>query len=223
MGDPKILILDPDKELLKRLRKVLADQKYQVFTADHEAAALDIAFRELPHMVVTELVLQETDGINLCMELRDNPLMDRTVMVILSERSDNYSQIAAYNAGIDDYLLKPVHQRLFCSKVQALLRRYNSLPRGRAGIKGLDIDRERFVIRKENQEIYLPRKEFELLSLLASRPQKVFTRDEIKTELWNIPADVRNRTIDVHIRKLREKVGEHFIQTVKGVGYKIEA
>lgn len=220
----KILVIDPDDMYLKSLQQLLGDGDFRIYHAEDYDGGIQLANLELPNLVITELELGGSDGIDLCMELRENSLLDSTLLVMLTDRSENYAQIAALNAGADDYLIKPISARLLLSKVKSLLRRvtyYRQPTNQRVG--NLQVDRDRFMIIRNGEEIALPRKEFEILSLLVSKPKKVFSRDEIKNEVWELPQGVRSRTIDVHIRKLREKVGDHLIKTVKGVGYKLES
>ncbi|MGD1843981.1 MAG: response regulator transcription factor [Salibacteraceae bacterium] len=220
----KVLIIDNDPGDRSRIESALSAEGYRVYAAGTAQEGIHTANAELPHLVFTELVLDDMDGVGVCVELRENRMLNQTGIAVLSHRQENYSQIAALNAGADDYLVKPVNTRLFLSKVRAMLRRLDTLDAlpGNA-IAGLRIDREKFLVVRNNREIFLPRKEFEILSLLVSKPKKVFSREEIKDEVWGFSENVRSRTIDVHIRKLREKVGERLIKTVKGVGYKLEA
>lgn len=220
----KVLLIDNDSGNTHRFSEALGADGYRVYSANTAREGIHLAYAELPHLIFTELVLDDMDGVGVCVELRENRMLNQTGIVVLSHREENYSQIAALNAGADDYLVKPLNTRLFLSKVRAMLRRLETLDALPGNeVAGLRIDREKFLIIRHDREIFLPRKEFEILSLLVSRPKKVFSRQEIKDEVWGFAESVRSRTIDVHIRKLREKVGERLIKTVKGVGYKLEA
>ena len=219
----KILVIDGDGFQAEETCAVLRAEGYRVLHANNGQEGIDLINREMPQMVITELVLDASDGIEICHYLRENERFQNTVVAVLTERKENYSQIAAYDAGVDDYLIKPVTPHLFRSKIRSLLRRYKTMNYvDQIEVDGVKIDLEKFLIIKGNTEISVPRKEFEILSLLVSRPKKVFSRAEIKDEVWGGDGQVRYRTIDVHIRKLREKIGDSLIKTVKGVGYKIE-
>jgi two-component system alkaline phosphatase synthesis response regulator PhoP len=219
----KILIVDDELDILEFLSYNLKKEGYEVFTAAGGDEAIAIAKKELPHLVLLDVMMPGLDGIEVCRELRAASGMDDVVIAFLTARSEDYSHIAGFDAGADDYINKPIKPRVLISRIKALLRRY---PGGKEGepldMGGLRIDRESYLVIKDGTEINLPRKEFELLSLLASKPGKVFAREEILNKVWGEEVVVGDRTIDVHIRKLREKIGEDFIKTVKGVGYKFE-
>lgn len=219
----KILIVDDELDILEFLSYNLKKEGYEVFTAASGEEAIAIAKKELPHLVLLDVMMPGLDGIEVCRELRTSPGMDDVIIAFLTARSEDYSHIAGFDAGADDYINKPIKPRVLISRIKALLRRYPSSKVGEAiDMGGLRIDRESYLVRKDGKEINLPRKEFELLSLLASKPGKVFGREQILTMVWGDEVVVGDRTIDVHIRKLREKIGEDFIKTVKGVGYKFE-
>jgi len=219
----KILIVDDEQDILEFLSYNLKKEGYSVFTAATGEEAITIAKKELPHLVLLDVMMPGIDGIEVCRELRQAPGMEDVIIAFLTARSEDYSHIAGFDAGADDYINKPIKPRVLISRIKALLRRY---PAGKDGelieMGGLRIDRESYLVYKEGSEIALPRKEFELLSLLASKPGKVFAREEILNKVWGGEVIVGDRTIDVHIRKLREKIGDDFIRTVKGVGYKFE-
>jgi two-component system alkaline phosphatase synthesis response regulator PhoP len=162
------------------------------------------------------------DGVEVCAEFRNSEILKDTLIAFFTSRNEDYSQIASFNAGADDYILKPCKPAVFQSRIRALLRRFRTRPDSSASSHGIAIDRERYMLKKGAEDILLPRKEFELISLLLSSPRKVFTRKEIYTTVWGGDMELSNRTIDVHIRKLREKIGEEHITTVKGIGYRFE-
>ena len=219
----KILLVDDEQDILEFLGYNLRKEGYSVYTADNGEAAIALAKKELPHLVLLDVMMPGLDGIEVCRELRAAPGMEDVVIAFLTARSEDYSHIAGFDAGADDYINKPIKPRVLISRIKALLRRYPGAKDGEVmDMGGLRIDRESYLIFKDGNEISLPRKEFELLSLLASKPGKVFAREEILDKVWGGEVIVGDRTIDVHIRKLREKIGEDFIKTVKGVGYKFE-
>lgn len=219
----KVLIVDDELDILEFLSYNLKKEGYQVFTAPSGDEGIAIAKKELPHLVLLDVMMPGLDGIEVCKELRSAPGMDDVIIAFLTARSEDYSHIAGFDAGADDYINKPIKPRVLISRIKALLRRYPSGKEGESiDMGGLRIDRESYLVIKDGREINLPRKEFELLSLLASKPGKVFAREEILNRVWGDEVVVGDRTIDVHIRKLREKIGEDFIKTVKGVGYKFE-
>ncbi len=220
----KILVIDTDEEILSATETALKQEGFSVITSNNSREAIKIAIEELPHLVLLDLLMPELDGIDICIELRNNPELENALIVFHTERNEDYSQIAAFNAGADDYIIKPVKIRVLTSRLKALLKRHSGHPVeiDTTKLTGLKIDRERYLIFLEGKEIVLPRKEFELLSLLSSSPRKVFTRKEISQLIWGYEIYAKNRTIDVHIRKLREKLGDKYIKTIKGVGYSLE-
>lgn len=223
-ADFKILVIDTDVELLMALELTLIEEGFSVITSNNSVQAIQIAEKEQPQLILVELLMPELDGIDICIELKKKPELVNTLVVFHTDRNEDYSQIAAFNAGADDYIIKPVKARVLISRLKALLKRHhvqqeqNSKP---AAI-GLSIDRERYLIFRDGEEIVLPRKEFELLALLSESPRKVFTRKEISQLIWGYDFFAKNRTIDVHIRKLREKLGNKYIKTIKGIGYSLE-
>lgn len=220
----KILLVDDEKDILEFLGYNLKKEGYTVVTARNGKDAIKIARDEKPHLIILDVMMPKLDGIETCSEIRDIPELSGTIIVFLTARGEDYSQIAGFDAGADDYITKPVKPKVLISRIKALLRRYQ-VPEEKAEeikLKDIIIDRERYLIIKGDEEISLPKKEFELLNLLASKPNKVFTREEIFTKVWGNDVIVGDRTIDVHVRKIREKVGLDSIKTIKGVGYKIE-
>ncbi len=223
----KILLVDDEPDILEYLEYNLKKEGYQVFATGSGREAINIAERELPHLVILDVMMPYMDGIETCEEMRKNENLKNSLIVFFTARGEDYSQVAGYDAGADDYITKPIKPKVLKSKVKALLKRYtmdneseDSVSQ-RLEVGDLIIDRERFIVIHEGEELVLPKKEFELLILLASKPEKVFTRQEIYNTVWGNKFVVGERTIDVHIRKLREKLGEHLIKTVKGVGYRL--
>lgn len=221
----KILLVDDEADVLEFLSYNLTKEGYTVFKAKNGRKALEIANQEKPHLVILDVMMPEMDGIEACREIRLIPELKDALVVFLTARGEDYSQIAGFDAGADDYITKPIKPKVLTSRVKALLRRYK--PEDDANkpyvLPDMVIDREKYVIIKDGKEINLPRKEFELLVLLTSRPNKVFSRDEIFASVWGSDVIVGDRTIDVHVRKIREKIGLDNIKTIKGVGYKFES
>ena len=219
-----ILIVDDEPDILEFLSYNLKKEGYKVYTALNGRDAIKLAQSVIPHLIILDVMMPEIDGIETCRELKKLPSLDKTIIAFLTARSEDYSQLAGFDAGADDYITKPIKPSLLTSRVKALLRRYiaEGSPAGTMTAGNIVIDRERYVILKDDKEIVLPKKEFELLTLLASRPNKVFSREEIFSNVWGNNVVVGDRTIDVHVRKLREKIGIENIKTVKGVGYKFE-
>jgi two-component system alkaline phosphatase synthesis response regulator PhoP len=222
----KILLVDDEPDILEFVGYNLKKEGYQIFTSNNGKEAILVAKEIKPHLIILDVMMPEMDGIEACKELRMINSLNETIIVFLTARSEDYSQIAGLEAGADDYITKPLKPRILISKIKALLRRYsnseNPFPDDIHTIGEITIDKERYLIFKNGNEIILPKKEFELLFLLASKPNKVFTRDEIFAKVWGNDVIVGDRTIDVHIRKLREKIGIDNLKTVKGVGYKFE-
>lgn len=220
----KILVIDTDAEVISATETALKQEGFDVVSSTNSREAIKIAMAELPHLVLVDLLMPELDGIDICMELRHKLELENTLIVFHTERNEDYSQIAAFNAGADDYIIKPVKTRVLVSRLKALLKRHSShqVEIDKTQMTGLTIDRERYLIFLEGEEIILPPKEFELLSLLSTSPRKVFTRKEISQLIWGYEIFSKNRTIDVHIRKLREKLGDKYIKTIKGIGYSLE-
>jgi two-component system, OmpR family, alkaline phosphatase synthesis response regulator PhoP len=223
-GKYLILIVDDEDDILEFVGYNLRQEGYRVISATNGADALRIAREQLPHLILLDVMMPDSDGVEVCREMRQISALNGTIIAFLTARSETYSQIAGYEAGADDYIVKPIKPRVLTSKVASLLRRYSLTPSQSASfmVGDLLIDSERYCLRFKGQEITLPRKEFEILSLLASKPNKVFTREEIYFSIWSGDINSGDRTIDVHIRKIREKLNIENIRTVKGVGYKYE-
>ncbi len=223
--DIKILLVDDEPDILEVIGYNLEQEGYQVFTAQNGKIAVEIAKKTIPHLILLDVMMPIMDGIEACEKIRQNPETEETIIAFLTARNEDYSQVAGFEAGADDYITKPIKPKLLVTKVKALLRRLKTTVSENTSIiviGNITINREEYKILKDNQEIILPRKEFELLYLLATKPGKVFKRDEILDKVWGNEVVVGGRTIDVHIRKLREKIGDDFFKTIKGVGYKIE-
>lgn len=222
--DIKILLVDDEPDILEIVGYNLSQEGYQVVTANNGKEAVSMAKKELPHLIIMDVMMPEMDGIEACESIRKLPELENTIITFLTARSEDYSQLAGFDAGADDYIAKPIKPKILVSKVKALLRRLKEKEEksDTLNVNGIEINREEYKIVKNGQEIILPRKEFELFYLLASKPGKVFKREEILDKVWGNEVIVGGRTIDVHIRKLREKIGDDFFKTIKGVGYKIE-
>ncbi len=222
MGVQRILLIDDEPDILEFIKYNLVKEGYDVHTAENGKEGVSLAKKLLPDLILLDVMMPEMDGVEACTEIRQDKSLRQTIVAFLTARGEDYSQIAGFEAGADDYILKPVKPKVLVSRVQALLRRQKSASYvgGDYDETGLMIDPERYVVIHEGQEMSLPKKEFELLSLLASQPGKVFSREKILSNVWGADVVVGDRTIDVHIRKLREKLGEHYFKTVKGVGYK---
>lgn len=217
----KILIVDDEKDILELLDYHLTKEGFKTMKASNGKEALKIAKDFLPDLVLLDLMMPEMDGIETCIEFREDNLLKGTLIAILTARAEDYSQIAGLNAGADDYINKPIKPRVLISRIKALLRRTESKVNSESNVE-LEIDIEKYVAILKGEEMLLPKKEFELLALLFSKPGKVFTREVILARVWGDDIIVGDRTIDVHIRKLREKIGNQYIKTVKGVGYKLK-
>lgn len=222
--DIKILLVDDDADILEIVGFNLEAENYQVFTAKNGKDALIIAKKEIPNLVILDVMMPEMDGIETCENMRKAPVLNNTIITFLTARGEDYSQVAGFDVGADDYITKPIKPKLLVSKLKALLRRVKEGAPAEDVLKigNIEINREEYKIIKDKVEIILPRKEFELFYLLASKPGKVFKREEILDKVWGNEVIVGGRTIDVHIRKLREKIGDDLFKTIKGVGYKIE-
>lgn len=226
MDPVKILIVDDEPDILEFLRYNLAKEGFEVVLASDGEEGLKMAAQEKPNLIILDIMMPKMDGVEVCRQLRSKPEFDGTTIAFLTAREEDYSQIAALNEGGDDYITKPIRPRVFISRVKALLRRSerSESPDTEHIIKigDLAIDKERVSVQRGEDNIELAKKEFELLHLLVSKPGKVFSREEIFNKVWGTDVIVGNRTIDVHIRKLREKIGDHYIKTIKGIGYKFE-
>ncbi|KAB1156822.1 response regulator transcription factor [Flavobacterium luteum] len=223
--DIKILLVDDEQDILEIVGYNLVQEGYQIVTAINGKDAIAKAKKELPHLIIMDVMMPEMDGMEACEAIRKIPELNHVIITFLTARSEDYSQVAGFDAGADDYITKPIKPKLLVSKVKALLRRLKeneNINSETLNVGGIEINREEYKIIKDSTEIVLPRKEFELFYLLASKPGKVFKREEILDKVWGNEVIVGGRTIDVHIRKLREKIGDDFFKTIKGVGYKFE-
>lgn len=219
----KILIVDDEPDIIEFLSFNLRAQQWDVRTSTNGLEALEIAKEWIPDLILLDVMMPEIDGITLCGEIRKISSLNRTLVIILTARSEDYSQIAGFDAGADDYIAKPIRPAVLISRLKALLKRHkdSTIVSPPDLQEAIVIDSDRHIAIVEGVEYVLPRKEFALLRFLMSRPGKVFSRDEIYSAVWGDEVIVGDRTIDVHIRKLRERIGDNYIQTLKGVGYKI--
>jgi len=226
--DYKILIVDDENDILEFLTYNLEKEDFKVYTAQNGLEAIKKVEQEKPHLIIMDVMMPEMDGIEACEKIRQLSDCDNIIITFLTARGEDYSQIAGFDAGADDYITKPIKPKVLISRIKALLKRYKQKSSKETEddesklIKkaNLIIDKEKHMVYIDNKEVNLPKKEFSLLLLLVSKPQKVFTREEIFTKVWGNDIIVGDRTIDVHIRKLREKIGDNNIITIKGVGYK---
>ncbi len=221
--DIKILLVDDEPDILEIVEYNLKNQGYQVYTASNGVEALKTAKKIIPNLILLDIMMPEMDGIETCEKIRTLKSLENTLIAFLTARNEDYSQVAGFDAGADDYITKPIKPKVLISKIKSLLRRLKTETQtDEISIKigNITINRDEYLVLKGEEKIFLPRKEFELLSLLTSKPGKVFKRDAILDSVWGNEVVVGGRTIDVHIRKLREKIGETHFKTVKGVGYK---
>ncbi|MFW0715551.1 response regulator transcription factor [Pedobacter sp. N23S346] len=221
----KILIVDDEPDILELIEYNLKKEGYQVFTASNGQEGITVAKKVHPDLIILDIMMPKMDGIEACRLMRAIPEFKNTFMVFLTARSEEYSEIAGFNVGADDYIAKPIKPRALVSRINAILRRNSGteeVSENKLEIGDLVIDREAYLVFQSGNKVVLAKKEFELLYLLASKPGKVYTRESILKNIWEDSVVVTNRTIDVHIRKLREKLGETYVSTVKGVGYKFE-
>lgn len=224
-SDYNILLVDDEQDILEFVGYNLQKEGYNVSRASSGKQAIEMAKKVVPHLILLDVMMPEMDGIETCDQLRKMPELNKTMIAFLTARGEDYSQVAGFDAGADDYITKPIKPKVLISRLKALLRRqFGGKEEGIAKMEfgNLVIDADQYQVLLDDAKIDLPRKEFELLSLLASRPGKVFTREEIMDKIWGNDVIVGGRTIDVHIRKLREKLGSDKIKTIKGVGYKFE-
>ncbi|MDR9456658.1 MAG: response regulator transcription factor [Salegentibacter sp.] len=221
-SDIKILLVDDEPDILEIVGYNLKTEGYQVITAENGADGVKLAKKHKPQLIILDVMMPEMDGIEACEQIRNIAGLEETIITFLTARGEDYSQVAGFDAGADDYITKPIKPKVLVSKVKALLRRFKEESGSSNILKigELVIDRDQYKVIKDGQELVLPRKEFELLSLLTSKPGKVFKREDILDKVWGNEVVVGGRTIDVHIRKLREKIGDDSFKTVKGVGYK---
>ena len=225
--DYKILLVDDEPDILEFVGYNLRKEGYQVFTEDNGLSAIETATHVEPHLIILDVMMPEMDGMETCRKIKNIPTLAEAIIIFLTARNEDYSQMAGFEAGADDYVAKPIKPALLVSRIKAILRRLPEVKEDESSNSllkagNITIDKERYVIIKQGNNIVLPKKEFELLTLLASKPHKVFSREEIFAKVWGSNVVVGDRTIDVHIRKLREKIGMEYIKTVKGVGYKFE-
>jgi two-component system alkaline phosphatase synthesis response regulator PhoP len=220
----KILLVDDEPDILEIVGFNLSQEGYRIVTAANGKEAISKAKSVLPDLIIMDVMMPEMDGIEACEAIRKIPELEKVIITFLTARNEDYTQVAGFDAGADDYIAKPIKPKLLVSKVNALLRRFTEQSKSSdtLSVGGIEINREEYLIIKDNIEISLPRKEFELFYLLASKPGKVFKREEILDKVWGNEVVVGGRTIDVHIRKLREKLGDELFKTIKGVGYKLE-
>ncbi|MEO2050692.1 MAG: response regulator transcription factor [Allomuricauda sp.] len=221
--DIKILLVDDEPDILEIVSYNLSAEGYEVFTAKNGVEGVSKAKKKQPHLIIMDVMMPEMDGIEACEMIRNTPGLENTIIAFLTARGEDYSQVAGFDAGADDYITKPIKPKVLVSKVKALLRRLKEEKKEVdeiVKVGNIVINREEYKIVNNGEEIILPRKEFELLSLLTSKPNKVFKREVILDKVWGNEVVVGGRTIDVHIRKLREKIGDDHFKTVKGVGYK---
>ena len=224
MKAKKILLVDDEPDILEIIGYSLNKEGFTVVTAENGKVAIEVAIKENPDLIILDVMMPELDGMETCIQMRSIPSLKNTLIAFLTARGEDYSQIAGFEAGADDYITKPIKPKVLVSKIKAILRRNTVIETETLTTEagGIFIDKERHSITKDGIEINVPRKEFALLSLLMSKPGKVFTRVEIFNKVWGTDVIVGNRTIDVHIRKLREKIGDNYIKTIKGIGYKFE-
>ena len=225
-NEAKILLVDDEPDILEFMEYNLRKEGYKVFIGKNGKAAIEIARKEKPDLIILDIMMPVMDGIEACRHLREIPELKNTIITFLTARNEEYSQIAGFDVGADDYITKPIKPRILISRVKALLRRVNGQSETNGApvltIGDLKIDRDRYLVYKKEESIALPRKEFELLALLTSKPGKVFTREDILARVWGTDIIVGDRTIDVHVRKIREKLGDDSIKTIKGIGYKFD-
>lgn len=221
----KILIVDDEPDILELIEYNLKKEGYQVFLANNGQEGINVAKKVHPDLIILDIMMPKMDGIEACRLMRSIPEFKNIFMVFLTARSEEYSEIAGFNVGADDYIAKPIKPRALISRINAILKRNTGteeITENKLEIGDLVIDRESYLVYQGDRKVVLAKKEFELLYLLASKPGKVFTREAILKNIWEDSVVVTNRTIDVHIRKLREKLGENYVKTTKGVGYKFE-
>ena len=221
-SDIKILLVDDEPDILEIVEYNLKAEGYQVFTANNGAEGVKMAKKVSPHLILLDIMMPEMDGIEACEKIRNIQSLEDVIISFLTARGEDYSQVAGFDAGADDYITKPIKPKVLVSKIKSLLRRLKSEEKveNNTKIGDIVINRDEYVVFKGGERISLPRKEFELFSLLTSKPEKVFKREVILDTVWGNEVVVGGRTIDVHIRKLREKIGDEYFKTVKGVGYK---
>lgn len=216
----QILLVDDEPDILEILEYNLSRAGFNVSRSENGKDALEKAEQIIPDLIILDLMMPGIDGIETCKRLRENPDLQNTIIVFLTARSEDFMEVSGYGAGADDYITKPIRPKVFVSKVKALLRRLENNNKEKISVGNLVIDRNKYLVIIEDKELHLPPKEFELLTLLASNPEKAFDRETILSTVWGDEVVVGDRTIDVHIRKLREKIGSEKIKTLTGIGYK---
>ena len=221
----KILVVDDDPDIVEILKYNLKNSGYSVKSAGNGVEAIKKAKKFIPDIILMDVMMPEMSGIEACEEIKKIDQLSQAIIIFLSARSEDYTQISAYDAGADDYISKPVKPKILLKKISNIAKKINSEKKAPwiIDLGSIKINKEEYVVIKDKKEILLPRKEFELLFLLATKPEKVFTREEIMNKVWGTQVVVGDRTIDVHVRKLREKIGEKHIKTLKGVGYKFKS
>ena len=221
----KILVVDDDPDIVEILKYNLKNSGYSVKSAGNGVEAIKKAKKFIPDIILMDVMMPEMSGIEACEEIKNIDQLSQAIIIFLSARSEDYTQISAYDAGADDYISKPVKPKILLKKISNIAKKINSEKKAPwiIDLGSIKINKEEYVVIKDKKEILLPRKEFELLFLLATKPEKVFTREEIMNKVWGTQVIVGDRTIDVHVRKLREKIGEKHIKTLKGVGYKFKS
>mgnify|MGYP000329916510 FL=1 len=221
----KVLVVDDDPDIVEILKYNLKNSGYSVKSAGNGVEAIKKAKKFIPDIILMDVMMPEMSGIEACEEIKNIDQLSQAIIIFLSARSEDYTQISAYDAGADDYISKPVKPKILLKKISNIAKKINSEKKAPwiIDLGSIKINKEEYVVIKDKKEILLPRKEFELLFLLATKPDKVFTREEIMNKVWGTQVVVGDRTIDVHVRKLREKIGEKHIKTLKGVGYKFKS
>jgi two-component system alkaline phosphatase synthesis response regulator PhoP len=223
-GGYKVLVVDDEEDILELLKYNLKKEGYEVKTASNGIKAVEVARSFLPDLVILDIMMPHQDGVETCRQMREIPELNNSYILFLTARTEEYSEVAAFDIGADDYLSKPIKPRALMSRISALFRRKREDKKDKSVIKvgDLTIDKSSYTVLKNGDPVTLPKKEFELLYYLAENPNKVHTRDELLQNIWGSDVYVLARTVDVHIRKVREKIGEGYISTLKGVGYKFE-
>ena len=221
----KVLVVDDDPDIVEILKYNLKNSGYSVKSAGNGVEAIKKAKKFIPDIILMDVMMPEMSGIEACEEIKNIDQLSQAIIIFLSARSEDYTQISAYDAGADDYISKPVKPKILLKKISNIAKKINSEKNAPniIDLGSIKINKDEYVVIKDKKEILLPRKEFELLFLLATKPEKVFTREEIMNKVWGTQVVVGDRTIDVHVRKLREKIGEKHIKTLKGVGYKFKS
>lgn len=220
----RILIVDDEPDILELLQYNLEKEGYEVETAGNGKKGVEVAKLFKPHLILMDIMMPELDGVEACRQIREVSTLKETFIIFLTARAEEYSEIAAFDAGASDYITKPIKPRALLSRISAVFRRTNSASKenNKLVYGDLVIDRGSYTVTLENELLVMPKKEFELLNFLAQNPNKVFSRDELLQNIWGTDVYVLARTVDVHVRKVREKIGDHYITTIKGVGYKFE-